>query len=61
MNVTIQITFISKGQRVYQGGTFPLKGRTAEQVLNDWIAERKRNLGIDEILEIVIDGKKHEI
>lgn len=58
MNTTIQITYLSRGQRVYRGGTFPLKRRKPEQVLKEWIKEIRREMEVDEILRVVIDGEE---
>lgn len=56
MNTTIQITYICKGQKVYQSGSFPLKGQTPKQVAEQWIKEINRKMEVEEILKIVIDG-----
>lgn len=61
MNTTIQLTYLSRGQKVYRGGTFPLKGRTPEQVAKDWIKEIGREMEVQEVLRIVIDGEEMEI
>lgn len=58
MNTTIQITYLSRGIRVYRSGSFPLKGRTPEQVVKDWIREIQREMEIGEVLKIVIDGEE---
>lgn len=55
-HIAIQITYLSRGIRVYRSGTFPLKGRTPEQVVKDWIKEIQREMEIEEVLKIVIDG-----
>lgn len=60
MNTTIQITYLSRGIRVYRSGTFPLRGRTPEQVVKDWIKAMKREMEIEEVLKIVIDGEEVE-
>lgn len=60
MNTTIQITYLCKGQKVYQSGSFPLKGRTSDQVAKEWIQEINRKMGIEEVLKIVIDGEEVE-
>lgn len=57
MTTTIQITFLSYGIRVYRSGTFPLRGRTPERVLEDWISEIKREMVIEQVLKVVIDGE----
>jgi hypothetical protein len=57
MYVTIQITFLCRGQRVYRSGSFPLRGRTPEKVVKDWINEIQREMEIEEFLKIVIDGE----
>ena len=57
MTTTIQITFVSYGIRVYRSGTFPLRGRTPERVLEDWISVIKREMNLEQVLTVVIDGK----
>jgi len=58
MNTTIQITYLSRGQRVYRAGTFPLRRRTPEQVLKDWIKEIMREMEVEKVLRVVIDGEE---
>ena len=58
MNVTIQLTYLSRGQRVYRSGTFPLRRRTPEEVLKDWIKAIQREMEIDEVISVVINGEK---
>lgn len=57
MRTTIQLTFLSYSIRVYRSGTFPLRGRTPSKVLEDWINEIKREMDVEQILKVVIDGE----
>lgn len=61
MTITIQITFLSYGIRSYKAATFPLKGRTPVKVLDDWISEIKREMDVEQVLKVVIDGEVIEL
>jgi len=61
MTITIQITFLSYGIRCYKAATFPLRGRTHTKVLEDWIMEIKREMDVEQVLKVLIDGEEIEL
>jgi hypothetical protein len=61
MYVTIQITYLCRGQRVYRAGSFPLRNRTPEMVVKEWIKEIQREMEVEEILRIKIDGEDVDV
>lgn len=56
MNITIMIKYNSPAGTVSQGGTFPLKRRTPEQVAFEWLLEIKREVYFDGLVEVIVDG-----
>jgi hypothetical protein len=51
--VIIRIDYISNGNKLYQVGSFPLRGRNAEQVALDWWKQIKREMSYFAELEII--------
>lgn len=39
-------------------GTFPLRGRTPEKVAADWIIQIKKEMDIDGLIPVIVDGKE---
>lgn len=39
-------------------GTLPLRGRTPEKSVADWINKIKREMDVDEVVSVIVDGKK---
>ncbi len=58
MHINIRITYIARGIRVERKGTFPLRGRAPEKVAADWIQEIKKEMDVDEILSVIVDGNE---
>jgi hypothetical protein len=58
MNIVIRITYLTRGMRSQRAGSFPLRGRTPEKVAADWINEIKREVDVDELVSVIVDGKE---
>lgn len=58
MHITIRITYLTRGMRSQRAGTFPLRGREPEKVAADWIAEIKKEMDVDEIISVIVNGKE---
>lgn len=58
MNITIRITYLTRGMRSQRSGSFPLKGRTPEKVAADWIAEIKKEMEVDGLISVIVNGKE---
>ena len=56
MRVSIQLTYISRGIRVYRRGSFETGGRAPERIVLDWTREIKKEMEIDSVLEVIVDG-----
>lgn len=59
MNITIQLIYITHDIRVSRSGTFHRKGRTQEKIVLDWIREIKKEMDIDQVVSVIIDGEKN--
>jgi glycerol-3-phosphate dehydrogenase len=58
MNVLIVIHYISNDNKVMQRGSFPLRGKTKEQVAYEWLRRIKREMPYYEELEkVTADGE----
>jgi glycerol-3-phosphate dehydrogenase len=58
MTVLIVIHYISNDNKVMQRGSFPLRGKTKEQVAYEWLKQIKRQMPYYEELEkIIADGE----
>ncbi|WP_226087491.1 hypothetical protein [Mesobacillus sp. S13] len=57
MNVTIKLMLSVNGIRIAKGGTFPLRRRQPEQVALDWIKEIKKEMNVEDVLEVFADGE----
>jgi hypothetical protein len=58
MNVLIVIHYISADNKVMQKGSFPLRGKTKEQVAYEWLRQIKRQMSYYEELEkVTADGE----
>jgi hypothetical protein len=57
MNVIIAITFLSRGIRVERKGSFPLRGRTPEKVAAEWIQEIKKEMDVEGLISVIVDGE----
>ncbi|WP_226677163.1 hypothetical protein [Mesobacillus jeotgali] len=44
--------------RAQRAGSFPLRGRTPEKFAADWITEIKREMDVDGLISVIIDGKE---
>jgi hypothetical protein len=53
MNIVIRIDYKASGNKAYQGGSFPLRGRKPEQVALDWWKQIKREMSYRAELEKV--------
>lgn len=58
MNMTLVVTFLSRGIRVQRKGSFQNRGRTPEKVAADWINEIKKEMDIEGLLSVIVDGKE---
>jgi uncharacterized protein (UPF0218 family) len=58
MNVTVAITFLSRGIRVQRKGAFQKRGRPPEKVAADWIQEIKKEMDVEGLIKIIVDGKE---
>lgn len=58
MHITIRITYLTRGIRLQRSGTFPLRGRTSEKVAAAWINEIKKEMDVDELISVFMDGKE---
>lgn len=56
MNITLKMKFNSPAGTVTKGGTFPLRGRTPEQVVYRWIQAIKREMYYEGLIEVIADG-----
>jgi glycerol-3-phosphate dehydrogenase len=58
LSVLIVIHYISNDNKVMQRGSFPLRGKTREQVAFEWLRQIKREMPYYEKLEKVLaDGE----
>lgn len=57
INVTIKLMLVVNGIRIAKGGTFPLRKRKPEQVALDWIKDIKKEMNVEQILEVIADGE----
>jgi hypothetical protein len=58
MNVLIQISFVSNGNKVLQRGSFPLRGKNKVEVAFTWWKQIRREMPFGGVLERVIaDGE----
>jgi hypothetical protein len=58
MHVLIVIHYISADNKVMQKGSFPLRGKTKEQVAYEWLRQIKRQMSYYEELEkVTADGE----
>ena len=48
---------IVNGIRIAKGGTFPLRRRKPEEVALDWIKEIKKEMNVEQVLEVIADGE----
>lgn len=58
MQFNIQITFSSRGIRVLRRGGFQKRGRKPEKVAADWINDIKKEMDVDELISVIVDGKE---
>jgi hypothetical protein len=58
MNLTIAITFLSRGIRVQPKGSFQKRGRKPEKVAADFIQEIKKEMDIEGLISVIVDGKE---
>ncbi|WLR54272.1 hypothetical protein LC048_17750 [Mesobacillus subterraneus] len=58
MAITIRITYLTRGMRSQRAGSFPLRGRTPETVASDWINEIKKEMDVDGLISVIVDGKE---
>ncbi|MCM3663434.1 hypothetical protein M3204_03390 [Mesobacillus subterraneus] len=58
MNIVLAITFISRGIRVQRSGSFNKRGRTPERVAIDCIQEIKKEMDVEGLLSVIVDGKE---
>ena len=56
MNTTIQIHYITTTNKVYQSGTFPLRGRKKEYAAYDFWKQIKKEMPYAEKIDEVIAG-----
>jgi hypothetical protein len=58
MNVSVQISYESNGNRVMQRGSFPLKRRKPEVVALKWFNQIRRELPFGaELEQVICDGE----
>lgn len=57
MHINIRITYLTRGMRSQRAGSFPLRGRTPEKVAADWITEIKKEMDVDLLISVIVDGK----
>jgi hypothetical protein len=57
MNVLVQISYISNENKVLQRGSFPLRGKTKEQIAFTWWKQIRREMPFGgELEKILVDG-----
>jgi hypothetical protein len=61
MNVTIEIHYISNQTKVMQAGSFPLRGKSKEQVALNWWKQIKKEMSYHAQLEKVIANGDKDI
>jgi hypothetical protein len=58
MNVTIEIHYITNGNKVMQRGSFPLRRKKPEEVAFEWFRQIRREMPFGAELEkIIVDGE----
>lgn len=57
--ITVKIIFKSRGIRVERKGSFQSKDRPPEKTAVDWIQEIKKEMDVDEVIEIIVDGDRY--
>jgi hypothetical protein len=58
MNALIVIHYIANDNKVMQRGSFPLKGKTKEQVAYEWLRQIKRHMPYyEEVEKVTADGE----
>lgn len=57
MNVSITIKYSSPAGVVMQRGSFPLRGKTPEQVVISWWKQIKREVFAEKLVEVILDGE----
>lgn len=58
MHVLIVIHYISADNKVMQRGSFPLRGKTKEQVAYEWLRQIKREMSYyEEVEKVTADGE----
>ncbi|MDQ0975895.1 glycerol-3-phosphate dehydrogenase [Neobacillus niacini] len=58
MTVLIVIHYISNDNKVMQRGSFPLRGKSKEQVAYEWLRQIKREMPYyEEVEKILADGE----
>lgn len=58
MNIIIRITYLTRGMRSQRSGSFPLRGRAPERVAADWITEIKKEMDVDGLISVIVNGKE---
>lgn len=58
MNIAIRVTYLTRGIRVERKGSFSLRGKTPEKVAADWLQEIKKEMDVDEIILVIVNGKE---
>jgi hypothetical protein len=56
--IIVKLLLKSHGIRVERKAPFHLRGRTPERVAADWITEIKKEMDVDELLSVIVDGKE---
>lgn len=58
LNIHIEVHFVANKNRVLKQGSFPLKGRKPEIVAFNWWKEIKRELPVDYLEKILVNGEE---
>jgi hypothetical protein len=56
--ITIQIKYMSEAGRVFQAGSFSVKGRRPEVIGLEWLQQIKRSVTFVELISVIVGGKE---
>lgn len=58
MNISIHLVYVSRGIKAYRSGSFPAKGRSQVKIAIDWIQDIKKEMDVDEIIEVIANSNQ---
>lgn len=59
MNISIELVYKCRGIVVRRSGTFPARRRSSEMVVVDWIHAIKKEMEVDEVIEVIVNGDQN--